>query len=216
MSVFWILPAGLFALAGIHLLLGMKQMFRVGVVTTASRGVLSLGFIAAGVVTLLLGSNFFTYHQLTKEDLVAEVQFREMQPQIFEATVLLSDGATKLVTLLGDEWQFDVRMIKWANEATVAGLRPIYRPERISGRYTDIEAEKNSPKSVHALAQNPGLDVWRLANENKNWLPWVDAYYGSGTYLPMADGATFNIMISDTGLIARPVNQVAQQATETW
>ncbi|MEM7280164.1 MAG: hypothetical protein AAF438_00835 [Pseudomonadota bacterium] len=216
MSIFWLLPVGLLLLGLISLVLAVKQMFRVNAVTTASRMTLFAVMSTAALSLFLVGSNLFTYQQLTQEDMVAEVKFRELQPKIYEATVTLEDGTTKLVTLLGDEWQFDVRMIKWDNKVTLAGLRPIYRPDRISGRYTDIEEERSNPKSSHGLSQNPGVDVWDLANKHKTWLPWVDAYYGSGTYLPMADGASFNILISDTGLVARPINQTAQDATEVW
>ena len=216
MSIFWLLPLGLLLLGVVSLVLAIKQMFRVNVAMTTGRVALFGVLSAMALATFLVGSNLFTYHQLTQEDLVAEIQFRELQPKIYEATVLLEDGSKKLVTLLGDEWQFDVRMIKWDNKVTLAGLRPLYRPDRISGRYTDIEEERNNPKSAHALSRNPGLDVWEMAQKHTNWLPWVDAYYGSGTYLPMADGASFNVTISDTGLVARPVNQVAQDATEVW
>ena len=216
MSVFWILPAGLVLLGLIHLVLGVRQMFTAGLATTVGRGILAVGLSISGVALFLVGSNLFTYHQLTQEDFVADIKFRQLQPQVFEATLELSNGKTKLVTLLGDEWQFDVRMIKWNDSVTLVGMRPIYRADRISGRYTDVNEENTNPKSAHSLANNPGVDVWQMAFDKKSWLPWVDAHYGSGTYLPMADGANFNIMISDTGLVARPVNQLAQQATESW
>jgi hypothetical protein len=47
-------------------------------------------------------------------------------------------------------------------------------------------------------------------------MPGVDAYYGTATYLPMADGARFEVTLSRTALLARPVNDAARQAVGDW
>jgi hypothetical protein len=44
----------------------------------------------------------------------------------------------------------------------------------------------------------------------------VDAYYGTATYLPMADGARFEISLTRTALIARPLNEPARRAVGDW
>ena len=36
------------------------------------------------------------------------------------------------------------------------------------------------------------------------------------TYLPMADGALYDIKVSPTGLVARPLNQAARDAVGSW
>ena len=43
----------------------------------------------------------------------------------------------------------------------------------------------------------------------RSWVPWLDALYGSATFLPMADGALYEIKVSQSGLVARPLNQAA-------
>jgi hypothetical protein len=45
-----------------------------------------------------------------------------------------------------------------------------------------------------------------------NYLPMVDVKHGSGTYQPMADGARYQVNITRTGLISRPVNEAASEA----
>jgi hypothetical protein len=57
-----------------------------------------------------------------------------------------------------------------------------------------------------------GVDVWKIFHSNPGWVPVVDAVYGSATYLPMKDGALFEISLSNTGLVARPINEVAREA----
>jgi hypothetical protein len=44
----------------------------------------------------------------------------------------------------------------------------------------------------------------------------VDAVYGSATFLPMADKAAYAISASQTGLIARPLNEAARNAISGW
>lgn len=41
----------------------------------------------------------------------------------------------------------------------------------------------------------------------------VDTLYGSAAYMPMADGATYEIWLTQSGLIARPANPAANTAT---
>jgi len=47
-------------------------------------------------------------------------------------------------------------------------------------------------------------------------MPGVDAHYGTATYLPMAHGAIFEVTMTRTGLIARPVNEAAREAVGDW
>ena len=61
------------------------------------------------------------------------------------------------------------------------------------------------------------IDTWQLARDHKEWvMPWIDAVYGSATYLPMADGAVYEVRVSPTGLLARPLNDVARKAVAGW
>ena len=48
------------------------------------------------------------------------------------------------------------------------------------------------------------------------WIPWVDAFYGSATYMPMVHGASYSVFVSLTGLLARPNNDIALKAASEW
>lgn len=181
----------------------------------ASRGVggLLLGGVTA--LTLLVGLNFLTYARLTAERPVAEIRFAADGPQQFLVTLTTADGRSQRTRLNGDDWQMDARVIKWKGIGTMLGLPPIYRLERLSGRYDNIEQAKRQTPSVVGLSSDPGIAVTQL-NEVAPWLPLVDARYGSATYLPMADGAAYRVSLSNTGLLARPANAVARQAVSRW
>lgn len=178
----------------------------------------------AGCCTLLLGGalvavafNLHSYQRLTHEQAVAEIVFRQFEPNAFGATLNLSDGRETLrFVIRGDEWQIDARVLKWHGLANLLGLDAHYRLERLSGRYTDVSTERNGSRTVYALAPQENLDLWGIAKRYESWLPFVDAVYGSAAYLPMANGARYEISVTQSGLIARPANVAAERAVAAW
>jgi len=48
------------------------------------------------------------------------------------------------------------------------------------------------------------------------YVPWADALYGSATFMPMADGAAYEVSVSQAGLLARPLNDAARAAVDAW
>ena len=73
-----------------------------------------------------------------------------------------------------------------------------------------------APRAVYNLAPDTGLDLWSLIGKLRRYVDWVDAYYGNAAYLPMADGARYQISITQSGLVARPVNEEARRAVNRW
>ena len=122
----------------------------------------------------------------------------------------------RIFRLRGDEWQLDARLISWKPPVTILGLDPIYRLERLSGRFSDIERERTEVRTVHALAPDSYLDIWAVARKFPLLTPGVDAQYGSATYVPMSDGARFEVSLSRDAVKARPVNDAAVKAVSSW
>jgi hypothetical protein len=181
---------------------------------SALTGLLLLAIAAAIFVVSL---NLHTYARLTHEEPVAQIVFEARGPQHFAATLTkVPSGDMKVFMLAGDEWQLDARVLKWKGWANLLGLDAQYRLERVSGRYRDLEQEKSAERTVYGLSENPGADLWVLSTQYPKWLPFVDAVYGSATYLPMADGARYEVKMTQSGLIARPVNEAASNAAGTW
>ncbi len=158
-----------------------------------------------------------TYLRLTYEQPVATLSFSALGPQAFRVTLTDADGVIRSAELRGDDWQLDARVLKWKGLATVLGLDPLYRLERLEGRYRNTAQESHDYHSVLELSRgDSSVDLWSLAQVHGAWLPWVDASYGSATYLPMADGAQYSVSLSPTGLLARPANPAAQAALAHW
>lgn len=181
------------------------------------RGTFGLLLLLLAVFIGLIAYDIYRYQQIMLEQVIATIDFKKIEPQHFEAVLVDSRGNEARYTIYGDQWQLDARVVKVKGYLTTFGMRPGYRLERISGRYYDLEQEHTAKRSVYALNESLyGVDVWKWINKYPNWLPVVDAVYGSATYLPMADGALYEVSLSHTGLLARPLNASAEEAINIW
>ncbi len=181
-------------------------------------GSLAGGLVSAalGGASILLAFSYYGYGRLVDEQVVSKIEFSQSAPGEFTARLMIDGESDRLLKLRGDEWQIDARVVLWKPPITLLGLDPIYQLDRLSGRYSDIDDEMLEQRTVYALTEELTLDVWRVAHRFPRLLPGVDAYYGTATYVPMADGARFEITLSRDALIARPVNEAARQAVGDW
>ncbi len=203
------------ALGFILFILGVQRIWRRRIVAGSFEGLVGLLLLALAALMAAISINLYTYDRLTHESKIAEISFREIGPQHFGAIVLFKDN-TKILDLRGDEWQIDARVLKWHGLAVLIGFDTLYRLDRLSGRYRDIGRERTGLRTVHSLSEEQGLDLWMTARRYARWIPWVDAVYGSATYMPMVDGASYTVSVSSTGLLARPSNDIANKAVGEW
>jgi hypothetical protein len=219
----WIIP-GVVGVIGLAIVLsGLGWMFR-GRPFKGGRGVLGGGvFLGIAAIVGLLGLNVQTYHRLTYERQVATIEVRQKGPQLFDATVTEPpteqdpQGVTNTFEIHGDEWRIEARVLKWKPWANVLGLDSQYRLDRFSGRYADTQQELTAERSAYDIrpTRSSGLDLWPIAREYSEYVPLVDTLYGSGAYMPMADGARYEVRITQNGLIARPTNEAAAEASSS-
>jgi hypothetical protein len=213
----------LIALITIFLLAGMlcfiaairrvrRRRMMGGALSAATALVLFLLAAGAGLIAL----NLRTYQRLTYEQPAGELQLTRTGERQFDAVLTYPNGTRANYNLGGDDWQIDARVLKWHGLAELMGFNANYRLERISGRYASVDDERRLPRSVYALNPPGTIDLWEMAHRYSAWVPWVDALYGSATFLPMADGALYEIKVSQSGLVARPLNQSAREAVGGW
>jgi len=176
----------------------------------------ALAFFLAAAVVGLIGSGLLGYQRLVFEQPAAELTFHLVADQDFNADITYPDGSHQQFELRGDEWQVDARVLKWTGFANLLGFNAAYRLERISGRYRDIQDERTLPRTVHLLHPPDRVDTWNITRRYQRWLPGIDALYGSATFLPMADDARFEIKVTQSGLIARPLNEPGRDAVTGW
>ncbi len=205
-----------FAFLGIILfIMGIHRIWRRRIAAGSLEGLVGLLLLAVATLMVVISMNLYTYDRLTHESKVAEVSFQGIRPQYFR-TVLKLQNKIQILDLRGDDWQMDARVLKWRGMAVLLGFDTLYRLDRLSGRYRDIGQERAAPRTVYSLGEGKGLDLWLMAKKYKRWVPWVDALYGSATYMPMVDGASYTVSISLTGLLARPNNDIALKAVGEW
>ncbi|WP_420471418.1 hypothetical protein [Brevundimonas sp. FT23042] len=222
----WVVPAVVALLGLVLLIKGLVALFRGKVIGGLVGSVGGAGFLAAAMIATLLALDVQTYSRLTFERPVATVTTRQIGPQYFEATVMQTangedlPAATNLYPLHGDEWRIEAQVLKWKPWANVLGLNTQYRLDRLSGRYQSIQQEINAERSVHPLAitdNDNGLpwkiSAWDAARKYRKYVDAVDTLYGGAAYMPMADGARYEVWITQSGLIARPVNDAARSAS---
>lgn len=217
----WIIPSFVAVIGLAIALSGLGWMFR-GRPFKGGRGVAGGGLVLGiGALVGLLGLNIQTYHRLTYERPVATIELHQKGPQLYDATVVEpateSDpqGVTHTYELHGDEWRMEARVLKWKPWANVLGLDAQYRLDRFSGRYTDTQQELSSERSAYDIrpTRQSGVDLWPAARALSQYAPLVDTLYGSGAYMPMVDGGRYEVRITQNGLIARPTNEAAEEAS---
>ena len=212
-GILFLVCASVLLLASLFLLLRNKWLLR------WLQGTAGLLFFLLALAFFLFAVNLFSFHSLTKDKELASLHFASLSDQHFRVTIVEQGGDIKELELLGDLWQIDARVIKWQGWVSALGIMPGYQLGRIQGRYLSIEQERSAPRSVHSLRPDgmvPGFDLWHFLNQQKIWMPWLDARYGSATFLPMADGAEFSLSLSHSGLLARPLNFGAEDAVSSW
>jgi hypothetical protein len=210
-------PIILFALVGILCLFAaVRRIRRRRVLGGVLIGATALVLILLSAVAALIASSLLTYQRLSFEQPVGELQLTRTGDREFNALLAYPSGARANFALRGDEWQIDARVLKWHAFANLVGFDTAYRLERIGGRYTRLEDERSQPRSVYSLNPPQLIDPWDLVHRYHSWVPWMDALYGSATFLPMADDALYEIKLSQSGLVARPLNQAARDAVAGW
>lgn len=180
------------------------------------RGLWSVVFLLLAVLGAFSATAILGYRRLTTETVLAEISARQISPQRYAVRIDYPDGTHRGVTINGDQWQLDARVIKWQEKAVMLGAPPLYRLDRISGRYADAAQEAERERSAVALAESNPFDLLDFKRRFPDWLPFVDADYGSAAYLPLIDGGRYGVSLSAAGgLVARPLDAATEQGMQS-
>jgi hypothetical protein len=202
----------LLALAAIALLFTLAQLLalraRLQTRQRLAAGVRALLLLAGLAFTLLLagaGWSLRGYRLLSEETPVVDIDARILSPQRWALTLRWPDGTSRQVQLSGDAWRVEAVVLKWKLPALLAGLPPLYRLDRLTGRYDDPRQEAEAPRTVISFDQAGPYDLRDLQRHYPQWLPGVDTVFGSGAFLPLVDEGHYSVSLMRTGaLVARP------------
>jgi hypothetical protein len=133
---------------------------------------------------------------------------------VFDVTLVDSDSVEHRFEIHGDQWQLDARLLTWVGPLAAVGQKPLYRLDRISGRYVSLEQARNGEQSVFSLEHSEYVDLWQLFDRFDTW---IDVSYGSAVYMPMENGAVFSVHLTAKGMNVRPINSIAKKVLkEEW
>jgi len=158
--------------------------------------------LAALLATITVGIR--GYRALTLEEVAATVKTQPIAPQRFRATIVLPDKRLAMYELAGDAFYVDAHIVKWPAWANLLGLHTAYELDRVAGRYNDVADERRQPHTVYSIARNKPVDVFFLARRTLLGA-LVDAEYGSAAFVAGNRPAEYEVRVSTTGLLMRPV-----------
>lgn len=218
-SIWWALP-GFVGLIGILLLVsGLGRLFKLQLVGGGFRFLFGGVVLGAAAVVALVGLNLQTYARLTHEQLAAIVTLKQTGPDAYTASVARADSkgalqAPKDYPLTGDAFRMEADVIVFQPWANIVGADALYRFNRIQGRWDSETKENTQPPTSFSMRDAAGLDIFRLPLGKANPLKHVDAEFLGGIAQPMADGAVYEVKMSQKGLIVRPTNEAANKAID--
>ncbi len=175
------------------------------------RALMCLVFFALTLLLAGTGAALRGYRLLSEETPVVDIDAHILSPQQWALTLSWPDGSTRQVQLSGDDWRIEAIVLKWKLPALLAGVPPLYRLDRLSGRYDDATQEATAPRTVIGFNEAGAFDLLSLRKQYPQWLPAVDTVYGSGAFLPLVDQGHYSVSLMRSGaLVARP-DEATQQ-----
>jgi hypothetical protein len=152
-----------------------------------------------------------TYDVRVPERPVAEVFFERIGPSRFRVAVTrVPAGRMQVVELAGDEWRLDLATLDWGDGAVRLGLRPRYRIEAVVSRPAPANAAGLTLGVTARLTGGDTPTPWLADLGASRGRPLVATRTLSGPWLPMADGARFDVRITADGAVeVDPLNVAA-------
>jgi hypothetical protein len=218
--IWWVAPAAVAVFGAVLALGGIGHLTRGNVGGGAGRVAVGSTIGAVGFAIALLALNTQLFARLTYESQVADVIVKAVNPaaKTYFVTIKRLDlpGVVQTCTLQGDEWIIEGRVQKWQPWANAVGLDSTYVLEQISNKYFSA-AEANGKPITACDLQGPKPDIDRYIPAG--WLAWLahqsyteERRFGSANYMPLADGAVYRVVMTQSGLNAQPENAAAEKA----
>ena len=196
------------------LLLGVMALLSAGGAFRAGRsfggGISTVfGLLMVVVAALAFAITVATrgFRSLTVEELAATVQTEPLPDKRFHATVVLPGQPLTMYDIAGDAFYIDAHILKWHPIVNLLGLHTSYELDRVAGRYHDVADERKRPHTVFSLARPKPVDMFKLIKAFPPLGRLVDAEYGSATFTPTGRPASFDVLVSTTGLLIRPTTR---------
>jgi hypothetical protein len=203
--ILWVLCIFFLSLALVLFFYAIAAFRQRYLIAGLSRLLISSLMLCLGLLASIISLGIRGYQALTQEQLAATVTIQKIETQRFEAQFVFPDGKQESFELAGDEMLVDAHILKWHPWSNILGLHTVYKLDRIAGRYTSIDDEQTEQRTVYSLADDNPINLFAISKRIRV-KPFLDAQYGSGTFLPVEDQGVYEIYVSTSGLLIRQVN----------
>ena len=169
------------------------------------RAVFGTVFVVSAGVLGIVSLGLEGVQAMAREDTAARISVRPTAAQRFEATVRFADGRSEIYDIAGDEIYIDAHVLKWTPTLNRFGLHTSYRLDRIGGRYRTLAQENTARRTIYALSPPLLVDLVALRQRAPNVMSeFLDAEYGSATFVPVTGPSDLEVRVSTSGLLVRP------------
>lgn len=157
---------------------------------------------------IFIGAFLRAYHAFTSENPVAVIRtenlnWKKANPVGLVHLTLAQSQNTRHFIINGDQWMIEGDILKWQNWLNFLGLSTRYRLTRLRGRYFNVEAELNEPRSVHSLVEQENNPLWRHLYQFGQRLPFVSTVYGNASFQNLNANKTYTVYVGTSGFIVR-------------
>ncbi|MDP2546757.1 hypothetical protein [Oceanobacter sp. 4_MG-2023] len=173
------------------------------------KGTAGMLMLFGGFLLVYIALDLWSYKQAQPDVPELTVSVYETGDQVFDISLVDETDIEKRYILNGDQWQLDVRLLTWDGPFQALSAAPVYRLDRLSGRFLSLEQERTAERTLFELSSSGMIDSWNLVKDIGFWL---QAEMGSAVFMPLVNGAVYAVYITPTGVVARPVNDVAEKA----
>lgn len=195
-------------LAIITLVVSVRLLFRSRWFWAWFKGTIAMSLMAVCIATVFSLLDVLSYQNLVEEVPIATISIFKKGNQNYDLTLASVDGEEQRFQMHGDQWQLDARLLTWIGPIAALGNKPLYRLDRLSGRYVTLEQARNAQQSIYELEPSLYVDTWKVL---QNIPFWLDTNYGSAVYMPMENGAVYSVYLTAKGMVVRPVNDIAKK-----
>lgn len=207
----------LLLLFGVLLLwLSFKLLFRTKWFIAWMKGSFGVLLFFASALLVFAAYDLAQFDVVLIDEPIATISFAKRDRQNFDAELKHHSGKKEQFRITGDLWEISVRFTRFEAPFGLPDPEPLYQWDRLEGRYYSVSDELEKPRKVYDLHKDNGVvDTWGWGRKLSE-LSIVALHYGSGTYLPMADGSIYRIYMTNSGIYAKPENVLAQDAVEDF
>ncbi|MCK4422266.1 hypothetical protein KAW48_10755 [candidate division WOR-3 bacterium] len=151
---------------------------------------------------LLMFGSFKNYEHFSYKKTVLSVVCHAKEDNWFVLEIIPEDTKeekNQFYRLKGQQFLLEGHIVKWKDFLSFMGMKPLYQVARISGRYVDLEDEKNKKRSVYEI--NKTSRFWEFMMRHGRLVPGVDAVYGTASFTYPRINDTLQLKITHSGFM---------------